>query len=95
MQRKLAFFKDEQKRALPVGEALCTLPTPVRLSRRALTTIHCNLAPSISLNLAAVAPAATGLLSPVWGAPMHNPDALAAILNSVWLLRRKGDAPHA
>ena len=48
------------------------LPHLLRLSRRMMTTIKCNLTFSMTLNFAAIVLAITGVLNPVIGALVHN-----------------------
>ena len=70
-----------------VGDDLRQLPHLLRLSRRMLFTIKCNLTFSMALNFAAIALAITGVLNPVVGALVHNAGSVAVILNSALLLR--------
>ena len=73
-----------------VGDDLRQLPHLLRLSRRMLVTIKCNLTFSMALNFAAIALAITGVLNPVVGALVHNAGSVAVIVNSALLLRWRG-----
>ena len=70
-----------------VNDDIKELPHLLRLARRMMTTIRCNLAFSMTLNLVAVILAMTGILNPVVGALVHNAGSVLVILNSALLLR--------
>lgn len=61
-------------------------PHLVGLSKRMMKTIRFNIVFSLILNIAAVILAASGLLTPVTGALVHNAGSLFVILNSALLL---------
>ena len=70
-----------------VGDDLQQLPHLLRLARRMMVTIKCNLTFSMALNFAAIALAITGILNPVVGALVHNAGSVMVIVNSALLLR--------
>ncbi len=70
-----------------VNDDISQLPHLLRLSRRMMTTIKCNLTFSMTLNFIAIALAITGVLDPVAGALVHNAGSVAVILCSALLLR--------
>ena len=70
-----------------VGDDLRELPHLLRLSRRMVLAIKCNLTFSMVLNFVAILLAITGILNPVVGALVHNAGSVAVILNSALLLR--------
>ena len=73
-----------------VGDDLRELPHLLRLARRMLFTIKCNLTFSMTLNFAAILLAVTGILNPVVGALVHNAGSVVVIVNSALLLRWRG-----
>ena len=73
-----------------VNDDIRQLPHLLRLSRRMMTTIKCNLTFSMALNFAAIALAIHGDLDPVVGALVHNAGSVLVILNSSLLLRWRG-----
>ena len=72
-----------------VNDEIQELPHLVRLSRRMMVTIKCNLTFSMSLNFLAIVLAITGILNPVVGALVHNAGSVLVILNSALLLTWK------
>ena len=70
-----------------VSDDLRELPHLLRLSKRMMTTIRCNLTFSMLLNFAAIILAMTGILNPVVGALVHNAGSVAVIVNSALLLK--------
>jgi len=58
------------------------LSTLFDLARRVRKTIHANLAIGITLNLTALALASIGILSPMWGALVHNLGSVFVVSNS-------------
>ena len=73
------------------------LPHLLRLARRMMRTIKCNLTFSMALNFIAIMLAVDGILNPVAGALVHNAGSVVVIVNSVFLLkwgRKKSMAPH-
>ena len=72
-----------------VNDEIRELPHLLRLSRRMMVTIKCNLTFSMSLNFLAIALAITGILNPVVGALVHNAGSVLVILNSALLLTWK------
>ena len=77
-----------------VSDDIQELPHLLRLSRRMMLTIKCNLTFSMALNFAAIVLAINGTLDPVVGALVHNAGSVLVILNSALLLkwRKKGPA---
>ena len=69
-----------------IDDKIDELPHLLRLSRRMMTTIKCNLTFSMTLNFAAIVPAITGVLNPVIGALVHNAGSVMVIVNSAFLL---------
>ena len=72
-----------------VNDDIRELPHLLRLARRMMTVIKCNLAFSMTLNCAAIILAITGILNPVVGALVHNAGSVAVIVHSAFLLRWK------
>lgn len=73
-----------------VDDAIQQLPHLLRLAKRMMLAIRCNLSFSMALNLAAVLLAMTGALSPVAGALVHNAGSVLVILHSALLLKWQG-----
>ena len=76
-----------------VNDEIRELPHLLRLSRRMMVTIKCNLTFSMSLNFLAIVLAITGVLNPVVGALVHNAGSVLVILNSALLLKWKTRDP--
>ena len=55
-----------------VNDDIRELPHLLRLAKRMMLTIKCNLAFSMTLNFAAIFLAIAGILNPVVGALVHN-----------------------
>ena len=55
-----------------VNDDIKELPHLLRLAKRMMVTIKCNLTFSMTLNVVAVILAMTGILNPVIGALVHN-----------------------
>ena len=72
-----------------VDDEVKELPHLIRLSKRMMTTIKCNLTFSMGLNFAAILLAITGVLNPVVGALVHNAGSVLVIVNSAFLLKWK------
>ncbi len=72
-----------------VDDEIRELPHLLRLSRRMMTTITCNLTFSMTLNFIAIILAMTGILNPVIGALVHNAGSVLVIANSALLLNWK------
>ena len=70
-----------------VNDDIKELPHLLRLAKRMMVTIKCNLTFSMTLNVAAVILAMTGILNPVIGALVHNAGSVIVILNSALLLK--------
>ena len=70
-----------------VNDDIRELPHLLRLSRRMMGTIKCNLTFSMALNFIAIILAAGGILNPVAGALVHNAGFVVVIANSVFLLK--------
>ena len=75
-----------------IHDEIREIPHLLRLSRRMMTTIRCNLVFSMALNVAAILLAIRGDLTPVVGALVHNAGSVLVILHSALLLRWKGNA---
>ena len=69
-----------------VNDNIRELPHLVALSKRMMTTIKINLSFSLILNFVAIILAMMGILSPVWGALIHNGGSLLVVANSALLL---------
>lgn len=70
-----------------VNDDIKELPHLLRLAKRMMVTIKCNLTFSMTLNVVAVILAMTGILNPVIGALVHNGGSVIVILNSALLLK--------
>lgn len=70
-----------------VNDDIRELPHLLRLSRRMMGIIKCNLTFSMALNFIAIILAAGGILGPVAGALVHNAGSVVVIANSVFLLK--------
>ena len=70
-----------------VNDDIKELPHLLRLSRRMMLTIKCNLTFSMALNFAAIVLAINGTLDPVVGALVHNAGSVLVIANSALLLK--------
>lgn len=70
-----------------VNDAIQELPHLLRLAKRMMRTIKCNLSFSMGLNFVAILLAMTGILNPVVGALVHNAGSVLVILNSAFLLK--------
>ncbi len=70
-----------------VNDEVRELPHLLRLARRMMVTIKCNLTFSMTLNFVAIILAITGVLNPVVGALVHNAGSVLVIVNSSLLLR--------
>ena len=69
-----------------VNDDIRELPHLLRLAKRMMFTIKCNLTFSMALNFIAIILAITGILNPVVGALVHNAGSVLVILNSALLL---------
>ncbi len=72
-----------------VQDDIREIPHLLRLSKRMMLTIRCNLTFSMVLNFVAILLAMTGVLHPVLGALVHNAGSVVVILHSAWLLHWK------
>ena len=72
-----------------INDKISELPHLLKLSKRMMVTIKCNLTFSMTLNLIAIILAITGILNPVAGALVHNAGSVVVIINSAFLLRWK------
>ena len=72
-----------------INDSICELPHLIRLAKRMMITIKCNLTFSMTLNFVAIILAMTGVLNPVLGALVHNAGSVLVIINSALLLRWK------
>ncbi len=70
-----------------IDDEIKELPHLLRMAKRMMFTIKCNLAFSMTLNFVAVALAITGVLNPVVGALVHNAGSVLVIVNSSLLLK--------
>ena len=62
-----------------MNDDLTRLPFLIRLSRRMTAVIKINIALSFALNFASVAAGAAGLLTPMWGAVLHNAGSILVV----------------
>ncbi len=69
-----------------VNDEIRELPHLLRLAKRMMITIKCNLTFSMALNFVAIILAITGILNPVVGALVHNAGSVLVIINSALLL---------
>ena len=72
-----------------VNDDIRELPHLLRLAKRMMVTIQCNLSFSMALNFVAILLAMTGILNPVVGALVHNAGSVLVIVNSAFLLKWK------
>ena len=72
-----------------VNDDIQELPHLLRLARRMMFTIKCNLTFSMALNFAAIVLAILGILNPVVGALVHNAGSVVVIINAAFLLQWK------
>lgn len=70
-----------------VNDEIKELPHLLRLAKRMMTTIRCNLTFSMALNFIAIVLAIDGVLNPVVGALVHNAGSVLVIINSAFLLK--------
>ena len=75
-----------------VDDQVGELPHILRLAKRMMVTIKCNLTFSMTLNFVAIVLAITGVLGPVVGALVHNAGSVVVIVNSALLTGWKGSA---
>ena len=73
-----------------VNDEIREIPHLLRLAKRMMFTIRCNLTFSMTLNFVAIILAITGILNPVVGALVHNAGSVIVIINSAFLLKWKG-----
>ncbi len=76
-----------------VNDDIRELPHLLRLAKRMMTTIQCNLVFSMALNFAAIILAISGVLNPVMGALVHNAGSILVIINSAFLLQWRKSGP--
>ena len=72
-----------------VNDDIQELPHLLRLARRMMFTIKCNLTFSMTLNFVAIVLAILGILNPVVGALVHNAGSVVVIINAAFLLQWK------
>ena len=72
-----------------INDKISELPHLLRLTKRMMITIKCNLTFSMTLNFVAIVLAITGILDPVVGALVHNAGSVIVIVNSAFLLNWK------
>ena len=72
-----------------INDKISELPHLLRLAKRMMITIKCNLTFSMTLNFVAIVLAITGILDPVVGALIHNAGSVIVIVNSAFLLNWK------
>ena len=70
-----------------VNDDIKEIPHLLRLAKRMMFTIKCNLTFSMTLNFIAIILAITGILNPVVGALVHNAGSVFVIINSAFLLK--------
>ena len=70
-----------------VNDDIKEIPHLLRLAKRMMLTIKCNLTFSMTLNFVAIVLAITGILNPVVGALVHNAGSVFVIINSALLLK--------
>lgn len=70
-----------------VEDEVKELPHLLQLAKKMMRTIRKNIIFSITLNLAAIMLAITGILNPVAGALVHNAGSVFVIINSALLLK--------
>jgi len=73
-----------------VNDDIRQVPHLLRLAKRMMVVIQCNLSFSMGLNFLAILLAITGILSPVVGALVHNAGSVVVIVHSAFLLRFRG-----
>lgn len=93
---KLRHIEDYQKTGKKVcmigdgiNDEITEIPHLIRLAKRMMTTIKCNLTFSMTLNFVAIVLAITGILNPIVGALVHNAGSVMVIVNSAFLLNWK------
>ena len=69
-----------------VNDDIREIPHLLRLAKRMMRIIQCNLAFSMALNFIAIVLAMTGVLNPVVGALVHNAGSVFVIIHSAFLL---------
>lgn len=69
-----------------INDKISELPHLIRLAKRMMVTIKCNLTFSMTLNFVSIILAITGILNPVVGALVHNAGSVIVIINSAFLL---------
>lgn len=72
-----------------INDEITEIPHLLRLAKRMMTTIKCNLTFSMTLNFVAIVLAITGKLNPIVGALVHNAGSVMVIVNSAFLLNWK------
>lgn len=72
-----------------INDEITEIPHLLRLAKRMMTTIKCNLTFSMTLNFIAIVLAITGILNPIVGALVHNAGSVMVIVNSAFLLNWK------
>ena len=72
-----------------VNDDIQEIPHLLRLAKRMMLTIKCNLTFSMTLNFVAIVLAITGILNPVVGALVHNAGSIFVIIHSALLLKWK------
>lgn len=72
-----------------INDKIRELPHLLRLAKRMMITIKCNLTFSMTLNFVGIVLAITGILDPVVGALVHNAGSVIVIVNSAFLLNWK------
>lgn len=72
-----------------VNDEIGEIPHLLKLAKRMMLTIKCNLTFSMALNFVAIVLAITGILDPIVGALVHNAGSVFVIINSTLLLNWK------
>ena len=68
-----------------MGDNIAQLPFLIRLGRRMLFIIKCNIAFGLLFNLVSVVAGASGVISPIMGAVVHNVGSVLVVLSSASL----------
>ena len=72
-----------------LGDDIENIPYLKRLSRAAVFSIKFNISLSMAINFIAIILSVTGILTPVWGALVHNAGSVLVVLNAAFLYDRK------
>ncbi|MEL6543078.1 MAG: cation-translocating P-type ATPase, partial [Myxococcota bacterium] len=79
-----------------MGNNLERLPQMVDLANRTRSTVNLNVTIGVGFSVLMLSLASIGVISPLWGALLHNAGAIFVVVNSARLLRLASpDEPHA